>query len=386
MHNRTKTSLDTSPVSSVSTSPVSSFDDSSDNFSELKATIAKLSENITDEEKRELMQKLETSLGGKDEMEKFTKHLIQEEQETDATREGIDQDDEKAKKVPVTKHLRQISHGRTRVRKPTVMKPVQQKMKQISKSETSKSNQTHKTDSKSKNELDRLHEQIKEMYYGNDILNLSGPRASSRPKNFYSDAKPVKEESDNEEPTAKKVKVEKVKLEKNKIPKAKPAKNSKKRILASKVKVAQPISKLVASCLGVIDHFSFSICRIGVSYSCKICSFESTSKNDFMKHIKSTHEKLTWNKFCGICDAHIDGGGVLEDEFKHLLTHKDLDISPQQQKLSDSKAANLKCQKSADQSSTQNETRSHEPPLKLMISNVYSMHPNSWKKPNPDFD
>jgi hypothetical protein len=341
-------------------------------YTELKDTIDKFGADISDVQRREIMQQIEAVLG-QGSLEKI-KTLFMCEERGEGSEVPRNNDVKNKNKpgsskmsVPVTKHHRQFSLVQNRP-----MAAVTNSAKQ-EKTRVSKIVSAKMLANKPKNELDRLHEQIKEMYHGKDILNLSGPRTSSKPKNFYSDLVAIDPFEPVSEVACKIIKVE-VAHKKSKIEESKGEKIKKlkvgtvvkaEKILIKQANPVQPVSKVVASCRGEINHFAFSICRTGIFFSCKLCAFESTSNTDFVEHINSNHRNITWNKLCGICETKIGGAGMLADEFEHLLTH--LNDQLHHTKISGAyKVSKRNHEDASVPSSTETQTTEETPPVKLI--------------------
>lgn len=168
-------------------------------------------------------------------------------------------------------------------------------------------------------ELRKLHEAINEMYYKNDILNLSGPRT---PRFNYQ----LKDEDDGEE-TEEKCEPKRKRAKNRVFPSLSVENNGPK-----KMKIDLRV-ELFKEPLELPDFASESPSYKGENmdffqylhgnlFICKLCTSESTTEDLFANHLETVHSDVTWSKFCSICDKTLEQAeDKIADEFMHAIGH-----------------------------------------------------------------
>lgn len=261
------------------------------------------------------------------------------------------------KQIPVTKCARPVKRGRKRVQT--------QAVEDIGK-ETQDS--VFKKPRKPCKELDKLHEDIREMYCAQDILNLTNRRMVEKPKNFYKESraendndfdpdevfmlKRIEETSETkkenkiisiDQPDLSDKKILKcaentinVDLKQKKIEETseinqqseiflqKPDLSSKKttKYVKGQALSHASLSRIITNSRYTSIHFNVCKVRIGVLSCCNFCKFETIDKNALMQHISQSHNYKTWSGFCVKCEKKVGSeGSSLNDEFNHLISH-----------------------------------------------------------------
>lgn len=192
-----------------------------------------------------------------------------------------------------------------------------------------------------KSEVERLNDDILEMSYGSEILQLPESRKKKKP-DVYSPENVCRKRASGGEKSDEKQPISDQKLttsdKKTKISDKKPtatidkkpptspripnsgASKGNMRFLKKSNTNPTPQSKVVDELKTKSKNFTLHKCRTGISMLCSRCRLETKDKRTFEKHL-STH-KLIWSGFCGTCNKKVAGSSSsVQAELKHLWSH-----------------------------------------------------------------